>query len=172
MFDTWPDLFKISIWVYQSRISRIYGAEYQTYSTGIYPSSLHDHDVPCAVCHVAKRSSQMMIPGRNICPAGWTREYKGYLMAETQDYHRTMYTCVDEYPNYTRGTHANVNGDFVEGECGSLQALYRRAWADMRSVLSLNMNWSLSWPIVEHHLLSHLFTYLHILYELFERHST
>ena len=66
----------------QGSYSRIYGAEYQTYSAGIYPGSLHNHDAPCAVCHVTKRTSQMMIPGRNVCPAGWTREYKGYLMAE------------------------------------------------------------------------------------------
>ena len=51
--------------------SIIYGAEYETYSQGIFPSSLSDHDVPCA-CHVAPRASQMMIPGRNVWPAGWT----------------------------------------------------------------------------------------------------
>ena len=101
----------------------IYGAEYQTYSAGIYPSSLHDHDVPCAVCHVTTRASQMMIPGRNVCPAGWTREYKGYLIAEYYKDYRTMYTCMDENPDYTRGSHANLDGVlfyFVEGVCGSL----------------------------------------------------
>jgi hypothetical protein len=75
------------------------------------------------VCHVTKRASQMMIPGRNVCPAGWTREYKGYLMAEKHSYYRTMYTCVDENPDYTRGTHANLDGAlfyFTEGVCGSL----------------------------------------------------
>ncbi|CAB4020822.1 Hypothetical predicted protein, partial [Paramuricea clavata] len=108
---------------YQDDRSRIFGAEYQTFSVGIYPSSLHDHDVPCAVCHVTKRASQMMVPGRNVCPSGWTREYKGYLMAERHNHHRAMYTCVDEAPDYTRGTHANLDGAlfyFVEGECGSL----------------------------------------------------
>ena len=108
---------------YQDDRARIFGAEYQTFSTGIYPSSLHDHDVPCAVCHVTKRASQMMVPGGNVCPAGWTREYKGYLMAAYHNHYRTMYTCVDENPDYTRGTHANLNGAlfyFVEGDCGSL----------------------------------------------------
>ena len=79
--------------------------------------------VPCAVCHVTTRSSQMMIPGRNVCPAGWIREYKGYLMSEQTKHHRTMFTCMDEKPDYTRGTHANVDGAlfyFVEGVCGSL----------------------------------------------------
>ena len=112
---------------YQSRLqgsyARIYGAEYETYSTGIFSSGLHDHDVPCAVCRVTRRTSQMMIPGRNVCPAGWTREYKGYLMAEKYDHHRSMYTCVDSYPDYTRGSHVDRNGAlfyFVEGRCGSL----------------------------------------------------
>jgi hypothetical protein len=104
--------------------ARIFGAEYQFVPTGgIYPSSLDEHDVPCAVCHVTKHASQMMLPGRNVCPAGWTREYKGYLMAAYHNHHRTMYTCVDENPDYTRGTHANRDGAlfyFVEGECGSL----------------------------------------------------
>ena len=104
-------------------VTKIYGAEYETYSYGIYPSSLFEHDVPCAVCHVTTRASQMMVPGRNVCPAGWTREYKGYMMAEYYTHYRTMYTCVDENPDYTRGTHANLNGAlfyFVEGVCGSL----------------------------------------------------
>ena len=101
----------------------IYGAEYETHATGIFSSSLHDHDVPCAVCRVTRRTSQMMIPGRNVCPAGWTREYKGYLMAEKHSHHRSMYTCVDSYPDYTRGSHVNRDGAlfyFVEGRCGSL----------------------------------------------------
>ena len=108
---------------FQNYRSRIFGAEYQTYSAGIYPSSLHDHDVPCAVCHVTNRASQMMVPGRNVCSTGWTREYKGYLMAEAHNVHRTMFTCMDEAPDYTRGTHASHDGAlffFVEGVCGSL----------------------------------------------------
>ncbi|CAH1229639.1 COL6A5 [Branchiostoma lanceolatum] len=58
------------------------GAEYQL-ANGNNPfqgASLNDHDVPCAVCHVASRGSKLMIPARLSCPSGWTREYKGYLM--------------------------------------------------------------------------------------------
>ena len=103
--------------------TKLYGAECETYNTGIFPANLMDHDVPCAVCHVTKRASQIMIPGRNVCPTGWTREYKGYLMAEYYNHHRTVFTCVDENPDYTRGTNASHNGAlfyFVEGVCGSL----------------------------------------------------
>ena len=107
----------------QSYFSRIYGAEYQSSPANIFPANLNDHDVPCAVCHVTKRASQMMIPGRNLCPTGWTREYKGYLMAERHDHYRTMYTCVDENPDYKVGSKTSLNGVlfyFVEGVCGSL----------------------------------------------------
>ena len=38
--------------------SSIYGAEYQSFSYGIFPSSLNNHDVPCAVCHVTTRASR------------------------------------------------------------------------------------------------------------------
>ena len=44
-------------------------------------------------------------------------------MAEKCDHHCAMYTCMDENPDYTRGTYANLNGAlfyFVEGVCGSL----------------------------------------------------
>jgi hypothetical protein len=105
----------------QTERSGIYGAEYQTGSDGIFPIDLYQHDVPCAVCHVTYRASQIMIPARNVCPAGWRREYHGYLMAAKYSHYRTMYTCVDENPDYRPGSHANVNGAlfyFVEGKCG------------------------------------------------------
>ena len=89
---------------YQNYRARIFGAEYETFATGIYPSSLYNHDIPCAVCHVTKHAAQIMVPGRNVCPAGWTCEYKGYLMAEYHNHYRTMYTCVDENPDYEEPT--------------------------------------------------------------------
>jgi hypothetical protein len=59
-----------------------------------------------------------------MCPTGWTREYKGYLMAENYNFYRTTYTCMDGNPDYSSETHANRNGAlfyFVEGICsGSL----------------------------------------------------
>ena len=107
----------------QGYYSRMYGGEYQSESAGIFRSSLQNHDPPCAVCRVAKRTSQLMVPGRNLCPTGWTREYKGYLMAEQYTHYRTMYTCVDDNPDYKPGSRVNDNGAlfyFVEGQCGSL----------------------------------------------------
>ena len=40
----------------------VYGAEYQTFSYNV-PPGVHDHDVPCAVCLVRKRSVTKMFAG-------------------------------------------------------------------------------------------------------------
>ena len=106
--------------------SYIYGTEYEVSSQKqiFKNSNLHDHDAPCAVCHTATRGSHMMIPARNVCPSGWTMEYKGYLMSEHHGHKgRTQYICVDGNAETTIGSHVNRNGAllyFVEGSCGSL----------------------------------------------------
>ena len=59
--------------------------------------------IPCAVCFSSNRSTNVMIPARIECPASWTREYYGYIMAELarsgSDRHSTMYECVDHDPD-------------------------------------------------------------------------
>ena len=104
--------------------ARIYGTEYESKSCGIFPSSLQDHElVPCACVTWTLSHSDDDSRYKRACPAGWTREYQGYLMAAWHGHHRTMYTCVDENPDYVRGTHAGIDGAllyFVEGQCGSL----------------------------------------------------
>ena len=75
--------------------SYICGTEYQT--RGDYLNSLHDDNVPCAACHVTTRSAQLMIPGTDQCPGGWTSEYTGWLMSARHDNKgRTMFVCVDK----------------------------------------------------------------------------
>lgn len=44
----------------------IYGAEYQTNTLSGYMRSFHDHDVPCAVCLVPKKSIVKMFPGKKV----------------------------------------------------------------------------------------------------------
>eukprot|EP00058_Branchiostoma_floridae_P027478 XP_002612969.1 hypothetical protein BRAFLDRAFT_74754 [Branchiostoma floridae] len=123
--------------------SYLYGAEYETYNqppfVGTYicicvledsrfsrykRSGLHDHDVPCAVCHVSGRSAHLMIPGRKTCKGdGWVAEYSGYLMAEYHGHPRTEWVCMDSEPE-KGGTPVNQNGALfytVEGRCGVLE---------------------------------------------------
>ena len=45
----------------------VYGAEYQSATLPGYKSTVHDNDIPCAVCLVRNRSVVQMIPGRCIC---------------------------------------------------------------------------------------------------------
>ena len=63
----------------------MYGAEYHVNPNTPNPfnkQNLDDHDVPCAVCFVPNRNANLMIPATYECPAGWSKEYWGYLMAE------------------------------------------------------------------------------------------
>ncbi|KAK3084212.1 hypothetical protein FSP39_010144 [Pinctada imbricata] len=102
----------------------LYGAEYEFYSVKDSRKSLEDHDVPCAVCKVNKRSSIMMLPARKNCYGGWNKEYQGYLIAGRYDNQRaSQYICLDEYPISLPGGYKNQNGYLffpVEGRCGSL----------------------------------------------------
>ena len=62
-------------------------------------SSAQFKAIPCAVCFSSSRSTHVMIPARIECPASWTIEYYGYIMAEAVKYgsrHSTMYECVDQ----------------------------------------------------------------------------
>ncbi|XP_001630778.3 collagen alpha-5(IV) chain [Nematostella vectensis] len=104
----------------------MYGAEYQVHDRSPFTrgKALHDHDVPCAVCYVPSRSTQLMIPAVARCPAGWSREYYGYLMTSYYGQkHSSQFVCVDHDAEYVPGSVANLNGALlypVEGVCGSL----------------------------------------------------
>ena len=104
----------------------LYGAEYETHTdSNSHVHGRHDFDVPCAVCHVSNRTAVYMVPAKYTCPAGWTREYYGYLMSSYHgsDRHRTQYICIDTALKPIPGTAVNKNGllfYFVEGRCGSL----------------------------------------------------
>ncbi|XP_078690912.1 uncharacterized protein LOC144921601 [Branchiostoma floridae x Branchiostoma belcheri] len=105
--------------------ANMYGAEYQVYYNAPFGStSLHNHDVPCAVCYVPTRGSKLMIPARNTCYSGWTREYHGYLMAELNSHAGSKeYVCVDEQPEAVPGGQENNDEALfypVEARCGSL----------------------------------------------------
>ncbi len=95
--------------------SYIYGTEYEFPIVGT-----HDHNVPCAVCHVTTRSAVLMIPGKTTCPPNWTREYCGYLMSSSFSHHRSMYECVDKGMESLPGSSSSTNGALfyhVEAVC-------------------------------------------------------
>ena len=91
-------------------LSYLHGTEYEL--PGGF-SSLHDDNVPCAVCHTSQRISKLMIPGTTACPQSWTEEYEGYLMAEhSHDSHKhnKVYECVDKDGEVVPGGKASTNG--------------------------------------------------------------
>ena len=47
--------------------SPVYGAVYQTWGGPIH--SVHDHNVPCAVCYASTRVEVTMIPAKTWCPS-------------------------------------------------------------------------------------------------------
>ena len=104
----------------------MYGAEYETYTdSNSHVHGRHQHDVPCAVCHVSNRTAVYMVPAKYTCPTGWTREYYGYLMSSSHfnNRHRTQFTCIDYTLKSVVGSSAGQHGllfFFVEGRCGSL----------------------------------------------------
>lgn len=113
--------------------STIYGVEYElsnykkTPKHGLFapkPYSLHDQNVPCAVCETKEHTSVMMIPGRKECLGKWESQYSGYLMTEHyKNVGRTEYICVDKEAEAGNAGFRNQNGALlfhVQGIAGSL----------------------------------------------------
>ncbi len=99
--------------------SPLYNVEYQETIRS------HGHDIPCAVCMVPTKEVVLMVPGKSSCPAGFTREYYGYLMSERVhgNHKRSTFECVDKDLEAVRGSsHHQANGWFghVEAVCNGL----------------------------------------------------
>ena len=98
----------------------LYGAEYEMYN-GQALTRVFQQNPPCAVCEVMTRSKHLMIPGTYECPSGWTTEYSGWLVSEYRGHKgRTMYVCLDKYPETVDGEQRDTNGALmyhVEVEC-------------------------------------------------------
>ena len=102
-----------------SHYALVNGAEYESIA------GVDDQNVPCAVCHVATRSSYLMVPAKYSCPSSWTREYHGYLVAE---YHahasNKAFECMDASPERVPNGDGNVNGAlfyYSKAQCVGLQ---------------------------------------------------
>ena len=114
-------------------VNQMHGSEYQVVND-IFPGK-HDHNVPCAVCYATNRITKLMIPARIECPdSSWTREYKGYLMADRHDFPRNAaYECVDEDPESVDGSEGNTDGAlfyFTRSTCNGLPCPpYVNNWA-------------------------------------------
>jgi subtilisin-like proprotein convertase family protein len=88
----------------------LYPTEYETSGYGITDrTDRQNHEVPCSVC-LRPAAVQLMIPGRVNCPAGWTRDYYGYLMGNWYAHsNNNQLVCVDVDMDRI-GSSANENG--------------------------------------------------------------
>ena len=66
-----------------------------------------------------------MIPGRDTCYSGWTKQYSGYLGTEYKEHLGPKeYVCVDQNPEYLNAGERDVDGALfypVSYQCGALQ---------------------------------------------------
>ena len=102
----------------------MYGAEYKDPPK----SQLHEHQAPCVVCQVTRRSALMM-PGTNLCKEGWTTEYVGYV-ASARTYesrHPHEFVCMDEDVEPTSHSKPELDGGAIfypaQTICGYLPCL-------------------------------------------------
>ena len=106
----------------QGGSSSLHGTEYQI-NSGQPFYSMDDHDVPCSVCYTATRGTVLMIPAKMTCPSSWTQEYRGYLMAERSNHHRSTFECVDRNPESLPGSGSQRDGArfyHTESTCDTL----------------------------------------------------
>ena len=121
----------------------LHGIEYETWESPL--ESVHDHDVPCAVCLVERSSESLMIPGNLSCPVGWRIEYSGYLVSSpasngTVEVHRTMFECLDGQPERFIGGARDGMGEvglfaLVEPDCSTLPCPPYRAEVEVSCVV-------------------------------------
>jgi len=86
----------------------IFGVEYQI--SGVN-NQAYDRNMPCALCQAVGRSAMVMIPSHYECPAGWHKEYSGYIMRKYHNYEgSSMYNCVDKSLEQIPGSGGSQGG--------------------------------------------------------------
>ena len=97
----------------------IYGVEYEI--SGVN-NHAQDRNMPCALCLAVGRSAMVMIPSHYECPAGWHKEYDGYIMRKYHNYEgSSMYNCVDKNLEQIPGSGGDQHGHeiyTVRAVCG------------------------------------------------------
>ena len=93
------------------------GIEYQVFGNDPLLAQVGlGHNVPCAVCSVVTDAVYVQ-PGAITCPAGWTAQYSGYVMAQIQasnnarsgESYRSHYVCVDDMAESVVGDAVNLD---------------------------------------------------------------
>ena len=122
---------------YSKYAGGIAGVKYEIFNSGynhensVFSESnsggipLGEQPASCAVCYIQGRSTVLMIPARTECPDGWTTEYEGYLVSDSDheaNRKRSSYVCLDEAPEIAAGGASTDQAVIypVEVTCGTL----------------------------------------------------
>ena len=99
-----------------STSARLFAIEYR----GV---GLDYENAPCALCWTS-RDAAVMIPARRTCPAGWTLEYEGLLMAERETGEKSEFVCVSlGMETIADGTGRSSGGFWFQTEAVCLNSL-------------------------------------------------
>ena len=102
--------------------AHLYGTEYYQIDAA-FGVQLESEDIPCVVCKIPRPVS-IMVPAKDVCPAGWEREYSGYLVAAYYLHTgKTEFVCLDNDPHKVESGKERKNGAYmakVIAKCGSL----------------------------------------------------
>ena len=102
--------------------SYVHGSEYEGVNNiNSGKRNIQDRNIPCAVCQVQSRSTAIMVPARNTCPSGWTREYYGFLMGGHHRQGKRNFICMDRHMKTLPGHAGNQDGSTlysVATQCG------------------------------------------------------
>lgn len=73
-----------------------------------------DRDAPCSVCETTDTHT-LMIPGRSVCPDGFTRQYFGWLASNFYTHFGPHdWICMDSWPEaLLTGSNGNENGALI-----------------------------------------------------------
>ncbi|PVD29545.1 hypothetical protein C0Q70_08796 [Pomacea canaliculata] len=87
--------------------AQLYGGEYES------QDAHQEKDPVCAVCR-SSHATNVMIPAKTVCPAGWTSEYSGWLMAGWTGHNAASeFICVDSKMEERIGSERNDNGKLL-----------------------------------------------------------
>ncbi len=102
-----PDYSELDTTPLPTYITTLYSTEYEFPIKGV-----HNHEASCALCYNTLDNTEVMIPGKTCCPAGWRRDYYGYLMGpgNWDDRSPKDFICVDKEQVSSRGSSVDENG--------------------------------------------------------------
>ena len=110
----------------------VVGVKYVTANESL--QELNGTGMPCSVCYTT-RATQLVIPGRAVCPGGWRVEYIGYLMSSGDTPSETL---SDDQSNYNfRNKYICVSGESVPRPVSNRAATVYHVYLDCRIGASL-----------------------------------